>query len=261
MNETTALTALIAASRGRATVEPVTALAIAIMSPWRGDRRGVRDRPDTAAPADARELLRFMAEVQTQLSSKPLPRDRGLLAWLRHHERAVPIREIERMPGWLADPLLADGWLALPPAGRYVAVEDWLSIDARLAFLHILARQAGGPDAPRPAVTTLAEWFVGIRNADASLSAHEQCSVMQVNHTQEWAWEGSVQQVPVDKVVDQLTGTAVVADDWTAPPPTAAELAAEEDRKRIIAEGEKATAEWNARYRVANRAVPAGRSS
>lgn len=261
MNETAALTALIAAANGKAGAEPVTALAIATISPWSGNRVDIRDRPNRIAPSSERELVAFLSSVQTQLSPKPSPADRGLLGWLRHKRRALPIKEIPSGPSWLTDePLLADGWVSLPPAGRHtlaVVSQDVIAVDARLGFLHLLAQQAG-PEAPREAVTVLAEYFAGIRSAGWTDRAAELCPTMVIHPTALWAWTSTVQGLPVDAVVTLLTGPPLVPSDWTVPPPTAEEIAAEERRQRLIADGKKADAEWNARYRVGNRAT-AGR--
>ena|SRR5690349_11460077 len=120
--EREALATLVRSAGGRATIEPTTMLALALLSLWSGDRRDFLDRPNRVAPQlHASALLDFLAEVRPLLSDRRLPTDRGFLAWMRYQGLAVPVAELTKLPSWLADSALADALDRLAPDQRLPA--------------------------------------------------------------------------------------------------------------------------------------------
>src|SRR6476660_1984185 len=198
--ERDALVTLVRAAGGRATIEPVTMLGIALLWPWSGDRRGYIDRPDRVAPQlDARALFAFLDEVRPLLAEQRMPTDRGLLAWLAYRRLAVPVSSLVKVPAWLTDEALSEAWICLPPATCYRQAPpegDVIEVDGRVAALHLLLTQVAGnadPSAvPRDAVTTLLEWFIGPHAVQWSAAAADQCATMRfsLQHGGNRAWFG-----------------------------------------------------------------------
>jgi hypothetical protein len=258
--ERAALETLVRSAGGRATIEPVTILGLALLSPWAGDRRDFLDRPNRIAPAhDAGVLLDFLAEVRPHVSGRRMPTDRGFLAWLRYRKLAVPAAELTKVPRWLTDPALSDAWIALPPVAGYrqgPVDTDVIEADGRVAALHMLVAQAAnGPDptsVPRDAVTRILEWLVGAHAAQWSSAASDQCERMRFTWQQPAfrAWFSSVNALPVEPVRQVITrAVPIVPEGWRVPPPTAAELAAEQERQRILELGKIQDKAWRNRGR------------
>jgi hypothetical protein len=223
VDELAALSKLVHAAEGRATPEPVIALAIATMSPWAGDRRDIINQPNRSAPSTPDALLRFVRDVRPQLAA-PLPTDTGWLGWLRYSGLARPLAEIERGPAWLRSPDLRDGWLALPPQ----LGPDLLSRDGRVACLHVLASAVRPAQPPLDAVLCLLEWFCGPVAATWTHLAADQCPAMKFPAVRYRDWHRSFRNVSPARLLPVITGTPVAAD-WQRPAPTPAELQAARD--------------------------------
>lgn len=221
--ELSALSALVAAADGHATPEPVIALSIAVASPWAGDRRYILDQPSKLAPSSPDALLRFLEKVRPQLAA-PLPSDRDWLGWLRYQGLATPLSELEKVPSWVFDPALADGWLALPPHGPVNDLSTILTSDGRLALLHVLCSQIGA-DVPLDAVMTITEWFVGPKAAEWTRAGAEQCAPLRLSTMKNRQWYSTVRSVKPALVLPVVCGSPVAAS-WTRPAPSAAELQA-----------------------------------
>jgi hypothetical protein len=259
--ERAALLDLVRAAGGRATIEPVTMLGLALLSPWAGDRRDFLDRPNRIAPqTHAAALTEFLAEVGPLLSTRRLPTDAGYLAWLHYMRLAVPVVSLDRVPRWVAE--LADAqpeaWIALPPTRGYrnQIEADVIEVDGRVAALHLLVAQAANSsdptNVPRDAVTTILEWFLGPHAAHWSSAASDQCAAMRfsMQNAGQKAWYSTWTSVPVEPVREVITrAVPIVPETWRVPPPTPAEVAAEQERQRIIAEGEASLKAWNERGR------------
>lgn len=258
--EREALAQLVRSAGGRATIEPTTMLALAVLSPWSGDRRDFLDRPNRIAPQmDARGLLSFLDEIRPMLSDRRLPTGRGFLAWMRFRGLAVPVGELTKIPSWLTDPTLADGWICLPPAAGYRQAQpdtDVIEVDGRVAALHLLITQAADSaeptGVPRDAVTRILDWFAGPHAAHWSSAAGDQCTRMRLSlqNAGHKAWFQSFDAAPVEPIREIITrAVPLVSESWRKPPPTPAELAAEAERQRIIAEGEAQLKAWQERGR------------
>jgi hypothetical protein len=230
MDELSALSTLVRAAGGRATPEPVIGLAIAVGSPWAGDRRDIRDQPNRSAPSSPDPLLRFLRSVRPELG-RALPADTGWLGWLRHSGLAMPLDDVQRSPAWLRDPILTGGWIALPPRGGFQEATDSVRNDGRIALLHVLCSQIGA-DVPQEALGTLVAWFVGVSAAEWSRCAADQCPAMELSPLQQRSWYHSFRTLRPADVLPVVAGSPIAAS-WTRPAPTAAELAAQEERKRL----------------------------
>jgi hypothetical protein len=220
VDELAALSKLVHAAEGRATPEPTIALAIALASPWAGDRRDLKDQPNRSAPSTPDALLRFVRDVRPSLAPS-LPADTGWLGWLRYSGLAKPLAEIERCPAWLRSEDLRDGWLALPPQ----LGPDVLSRDGRISALHILCSQVRPASVPLDAAITLLEWFTGNKAAEWSHSAADQCPAMKFPAVRYRDWHRSFRNVSPAQLLPVITGSPVAAN-WTRPAPTPAELQA-----------------------------------
>lgn len=235
MNELSALATLIAAADGRATPEPVIALAIAVASPWAGDRRDLKDLPSQLAPPLPDTLISFVSKVRPKLGA-PLPADTGWLGWLQYSGLAMPLADVKSGPNWIREVALADGWLALPPLGGFNGIDGGtIKRDGRLAALHILASQVGR-DVPREAVQVLTEWCIGQRAAEWSTVSAGQCATMTFPPFRKVAWYKTVRSLQASEVVNVICGVPV-ADHWVRPPLTEAERQAlrERDLRKLAA--------------------------
>jgi hypothetical protein len=247
MDELSALSALVRAADGRATPEPVIGLAIAVISPWAGDRRDIRDQPNKPAPSTADGLISFLRKVRPELGS-PLPVETGWLGWLQYSGLATPLADIRTCPAWIRNPALAGGWVALPPLGGFQELTDTVRNDGRIALLHVLCAQVG-LNAPSDAVQVLAEWFVGSTAAEWSHSAAVQCPAMELSRLQQRSWFRSFRAVQPADVVSVVCGSPVAAS-WARPAPTAAELATRQEREQLRLAIEFNRAAWRKPARV-----------
>jgi hypothetical protein len=232
--ERSSLLTLIEAADGRATWEPVSALAIALMSPWASSRRDFLDRPNRMAPPDTGPLLEFLEQARPLLSPAPLPTSTGFLAWLSHRNLAVPAAALTKSPRWLTSPELAGAWVAVPPVTGYPQAppdEGIIAVDGRLAALHLLLTQvANNPrpqDVPHDAVTTVLGWFVGryaVPWSDAAADQNQRIRAM-MRHYGYRAWALSARSVPVADV-ERIIARAVpiIPASWAPPPPSADQI-------------------------------------
>ena len=206
--------------------EAVTALAVAVCSPWAGDRLLVRDRPRRTAP-DHQEFTRWVAQHLPVTAGAPLPTDRGPLAFGLYHRTVRALDRLTAPPPWLADPALAGGYLARPPR------DPCLSGDGRLLMLGVLcgaipSERADDPDVVA-AATTLVEWFAGPRAAVLTPGLSAQHPVMRWRDLDQQAWIRTTMPMAGGALAAcQRDALRSVPPTWTPPPdPARAAQAAE----------------------------------
>lgn len=229
MNEESALRSLITPGASR---EAVTCLGIDLLSPWSSTRHEVRDRPDRGVGGTS--ALTSFSGTSNHCWAHPLPTDHGVLAWAKWHRVMLPLADIPSGPNWIRDDALAAAWIALPPTDGYPPdlTGEILKVDGRIVALYLLAHSAD-----RAVVRVLAEWILGSRSSDVEARADQADALAFPNRARRY-WTRTVRALPVEPVVDLVMGPDLVSAGWTPPPPTAAEIAAEEERQRILAEGE-----------------------